>query len=131
MAAIVEALRKAAPDTPVILFTKGGALHLEALAATGCHALGVDWTIPLGDARRRVGGQVALQGNLDPSILLARPERIRQEVVRVLESYGNGPGHVFNLGHGITPEVLPEHAGAMIDAVHAESARFHRGGREA
>jgi uroporphyrinogen decarboxylase len=129
MAAIVAAVKKAAPDVPVILFTKGGGTHLEELAGTGCDALGVDWTIPLADARRRVGGQVALQGNLDPGILLAKPERIREQVVRVLESYGPGPGHVFNLGHGITPDVPPEHAGAMIEAVHTESARMHRAGR--
>jgi uroporphyrinogen decarboxylase len=126
MAAIVRAVKQGAPGVPVILFTKGGGAHLEALADTGCDALGIDWTIALADARRRVGDRVALQGNLDPGILLAQPERIRDEVVRVLESYGPGPGHVFNLGHGITPEVPPEHAGAMIDAVHKESARMHR-----
>jgi uroporphyrinogen decarboxylase len=122
MTAIVGALKREAPGVPVILFTKGGGPHLEALAATGCAALGVDWTVELSEARRRTGGRVALQGNLDPCILYASPERIRQEVVRVLQSYGPGPGHVFNLGHGILPDTPPEHAAAMIEAVHAHRA---------
>jgi uroporphyrinogen decarboxylase len=126
MAQIVSVLKAQAPGVPVILFTKGGGARLEALAATGCDALGVDWTIELSDARARVGRQVALQGNLDPCILLAQPERIRQEVVRVLGSYGAGPGHVFNLGHGILPETPPEHAAAMIEAVHEASRTAHR-----
>ncbi|MGH8481442.1 MAG: uroporphyrinogen decarboxylase [Nevskiaceae bacterium] len=126
MAAIVKAVKAGAPGIPVILFTKGGATHLEQLAATGCDALGVDWTVELSDARARVGGRVALQGNLDPCILFAEPERIRQEVVRVLNSYGAGPGHVFNLGHGILPETPPEHAAAMIAAVHEASGASHR-----
>ena len=127
MRAIVTALKQRVPDVPVILFTKGGAGPLEALADSGCDALGVDWTVELSEARRRTAGRVALQGNLDPCILFARPERIENEVVRVLQSYGPGPGHVFNLGHGILPETAPEHAGAMIDAVHRHSAALHRG----
>ncbi|HUR41818.1 MAG TPA: uroporphyrinogen decarboxylase [Verrucomicrobiae bacterium] len=126
MAAVVRALKAGAPDIPVILFTKNGGIHLEAMANTGCDALGCDWTIELSDARRRVGGRVALQGNLDPCILFAQPARIEQEVKRVLNSYGPGPGHVFNLGHGILPETPPEHAGAMIAAVHAHSAALHK-----
>jgi uroporphyrinogen decarboxylase len=126
MAAIVRTVKAAAPEVPVILFTKGGGPHLEALAATGCDALGIDWTVELSDARRRVGGRVALQGNLDPCILFAGPERIRQEVARVLGSFGPGPGHVFNLGHGILPETPPEHAAAMIAAVHEISRAAHR-----
>jgi uroporphyrinogen decarboxylase len=126
MAAIVKALKAGAPGIPVILFTKGGGAQLERMAATGCDALGVDWTIELSDARARVGSRVALQGNLDPVILFASPERIRQEVVRVLNSYGRGPGHVFNLGHGILPETPPEHAAAMIAAVHEESRAAHQ-----
>jgi len=126
MAAIVAELKSKAPDVPVILFTKGGGANLEGLAATGCDALGLDWTVELSDARRRVGGQVALQGNLDPSILVATPERIQEEVVRVLSSFGPGPGHVFNLGHGILPETPPEHAAAMITAVHESSRAMHR-----
>jgi uroporphyrinogen decarboxylase len=126
MARIVKSLKAAAPQVPVILFTKGGGARLEALAATGCDALGIDWTVELADARARVGRQVALQGNLDPCILFAQPERIREETVRVLKSYGAGPGHVFNLGHGILPETPPEHAAALIEAVHAQSRVFHR-----
>ncbi|MBK1702036.1 uroporphyrinogen decarboxylase [Thiococcus pfennigii] len=110
---------------PVILFTKNGGQWLDRMAATGCDALGVDWTTDLADARRLVGDRVALQGNLDPCVLYASPERIRAEVARVLESYGRGHGHVFNLGHGITPDVDPEHAAAMIAAVHELSPAYH------
>jgi uroporphyrinogen decarboxylase len=110
---------------PVILFTKGGGAWLNVMAQTGCDALGVDWTTDLADARRAVADRVALQGNLDPNCLYASPARIRQEVARVLASYGNGPGHVFNLGHGIHPGVPPEHAGAMIAAVHELSPAYH------
>ena len=110
---------------PVILFTKGGGQWVEAIAATGCDGIGLDWTVDLGDIRQRTGGQIALQGNLDPSILYASPERIREEVGRVLASYGHGSGHVFNLGHGITPDVDPEHAGAMVEAVHELSRQYH------
>jgi uroporphyrinogen decarboxylase len=127
MSMIVKALKEQAPGVPVILFTKGGGGQLEVLADSGCDALGVDWTTELGDARRRVGSRVALQGNLDPCILFAQPERIEAEVVRVLQSYGRGPGHVFNLGHGILPETPPEHAAAMIEAVHRHSAALHQG----
>ena len=111
---------------PVILFTKGGGEWLGAMAATGCDALGVDWTTDLADARRIVQDKVALQGNLDPSVLYAPPAQIREQVGRVLASYGKGPGHVFNLGHGIHPEVPPEHALAMIEAVHELSPQYHR-----
>jgi uroporphyrinogen decarboxylase len=111
---------------PVILFTKGGGEWLGAMAATGCDALGVDWTTDLADARRIVQDKVALQGNLDPSVLYAPPAQIREQVGRVLASYGRGPGHVFNLGHGIHPEVPPEHALAMIEAVHELSPQYHQ-----
>jgi len=111
---------------PVILFTKGGGQWAEAIAATGCDGIGLDWTVDIGDIRERTGGRLALQGNLDPSILYAAPERIREEVARVLASYGQGSGHVFNLGHGITPDVDPEHAGAMVAAVHELSREYHR-----
>jgi len=110
---------------PVILFTKGGGLWLESMAETGADALGLDWTTNIGDARRRVGSKVALQGNMDPSVLYASPQAIRAEVSRILASYGSGDGHVFNLGHGITPEVDPAHAGAFIEAVHELSAQYH------
>lgn len=111
---------------PSILFTKGGGQWLEAMADIGCDALGLDWTVALGDARARVGGRVALQGNLDPSVLLASPEAIREQVVQTLASYGHGSGHIFNLGHGITPDVPPEHAAALVNAVHELSADYHR-----
>jgi uroporphyrinogen decarboxylase len=108
-----------ARDVPLILFSKGANASLEALADTGCAALGVDWTITLDEARRRVGNRVALQGNLDPATLLASPEVIRREAKRVLDDFGPHPGHVFNLGHGITPDVDPEHVAVLVDAVHA------------
>ena len=111
---------------PVVLFTKGGGGWIESMARSGCDAIGLDWTVDLGNARTRVGAQVALQGNLDPTTLLASPARIRDEVGRVLAEYGPGPGHVFNLGHGITPDVDPEHVGACIDAVHTLSPEYHR-----
>ncbi len=111
---------------PVILFTKGGGQWLDKMSQTGCDALGVDWTTDLSDARASVGGRVALQGNVDPSILYASPERIREEVARVLESYGHGNGHVFNLGHGIHPDVNPEHAAALVEAVHELSPKYHQ-----
>ncbi|MDV6316800.1 uroporphyrinogen decarboxylase [Idiomarina sp. HP20-50] len=113
---------------PVTLFTKNGGQWLEAMAASGADALGVDWTTDLSDARARVGGQVALQGNMDPSVLYAKPERIEQEVQTILQSYGSGTGHVFNLGHGIHPEVDPDHAAEFINAIHKHSPAFHSQG---
>jgi len=112
---------------PVILFSKGCNTQLEVLADSGCDALGVDWTITLSEARKRVGDRVALQGNLDPSILLAGPEVVRREVRETLSSFGHGEGHVFNLGHGITPEVNPEHLAALVDAVREFSPAYHQG----
>ena len=111
---------------PVVMFTKGGGQWLGQMADSGCDALGVDWTTDLADARSQVQDRVALQGNLDPCILYSSPERIREEVGRVLESYGHGPGHVFNLGHGIHPNVEPEKAGIMVDAVHELSIPYHK-----
>ena len=108
---------------PVILFTKNGGLWLESMANTGCDALGLDWTINIGEARRRVGQQVALQGNMDPAVLYASPDAIRREVKRILNDFGDYPGHIFNLGHGITPQVDPEHARVFIEAVQEFSAR--------
>ena len=110
---------------PVILFTKAGGARLPELAASGCDAVGVDWTVDLATARQQVGDRVALQGNLDPAALLARPERIREAVRSVLESYGRAPGHIFNLGHGITPAVPPENVAAMVEAVHEFSPAMH------
>ena len=110
---------------PAVLFTKGGAGWLEELAGTGCDALGVDWTVDLAEVRRRVGHRVAIQGNMDPCVLYASPGRVREEVGRILESYGPGPGHVFNLGHGIHPDVDPEGVAAMVEAVHDLSRPYH------
>jgi len=111
---------------PVILFTKGGGQWLEDIADSGCNALGLDWTTHIGEARQRVGNRVALQGNMDPAILRASPQRIRQEVETILSQFGPGEGHVFNLGHGITPDIDPAHAGAFIDAVHEISVKSHQ-----
>ena len=121
MTRIVQALKHAHPAIPLILFTKNAGGRLAAMADSGADALGVDWTTDLADARRYTGDRVALQGNLDPTILLAEPARIREEVARVLASYGKGPGHVFNLGHGILQTTPPEHAATMIEAVHSLS----------
>jgi uroporphyrinogen decarboxylase len=126
MARVVERLRGAAIQVPVILFTKGGGLWIEDIAATGCDCVGLDWTMDLGEARRRTGGRVALQGNMDPALLRAPPERIRQEVAAVLDSYGPGSGHVFNLGHGITPDIDPAHVQVLVDALHELSPAYHR-----
>jgi uroporphyrinogen decarboxylase len=128
MQRIVEGLRPG-PDgerIPVILFSKGCNGHLEALADTGCQALGLDWTISLTEARGRVGDRVALQGNLDPAILLAPPEAIRQQAGATLAAFGHGGGHVFNLGHGITPDVNPDHLGELIRAVQELSPAYHQ-----
>lgn len=103
---------------PVILFTKGGGQWLEAMAETGCDALGIDWTTDIGEARQRVGDKVALQGNLDPAVLYASNERVAEEARKILDAYGAGPGHVFNLGHGIHPGIDPERVAALVDAVH-------------
>jgi uroporphyrinogen decarboxylase len=119
MAQIIEALTREADGriVPRIVFTKGGGAWLAKLAAIGGDALGVDWTTDLSTARALVGGKVALQGNLDPAALFAPPETLRAETLRVLNSYGPGPGHVFNLGHGITPDVDPERVAVLVETV--------------
>jgi len=111
---------------PVTLFTKNGGMWLEAIAATGCDALGLDWTIDIREAKARVGDKVALQGNMDPSILYAGKERIEQEVQDILAGFGEGEGHVFNLGHGIHLDVPPENAGHFVEAVHKFSGQYHK-----
>lgn len=128
MSQIVSKLKSdpATSDVPVVLFTKGGGQWLEAMADSGCDALGLDWTTDLSDARARVGDRVALQGNIDPCVLYASPDRIREEVGKTLASFGKGNGHVFNLGHGIHPEVDPDHAAALIEAVHTLSRPYHQ-----
>jgi uroporphyrinogen decarboxylase len=127
MQQIIDGLTREADGrkVPVILFTKGGGQWLESMADTGADALGIDWTCDIGKARARVGERVALQGNMDPTVLYANPERIRQEVATILESYGEGTGHVFNLGHGIHQHVDPEHAAAFVAAVHELSPKYH------
>lgn len=126
---IVQALKKKYPDVPIILFTKGGGLWLSHMAKSGCNALSLDWTCDLHSARLQVGQQIALQGNLDPVVLLTSPRCIREQVRRVLASYGHGSGHVFNLGHGITPDVPPEHVLALVEAVHEFSPLYHEEGK--
>jgi len=110
---------------PVILYTKGGMGWLEKIADTGCDVVGLDWTIDIDEAKRRIGDRVALQGNMDPSMLYASPERIRSEVKNILARFGQGNGHIFNLGHGITPDVPPEHAIEFFKAVREESVQYH------
>jgi uroporphyrinogen decarboxylase len=110
---------------PVVVFTKGGGLWLESMAAIGADALGLDWTVDIGEARRRVGDRVALQGNLDPSVLFAGPEAVQREARKVLDAYGTGSGHVFNLGHGISRFTPPGNVAVLVDTVHAESRAKH------
>ncbi len=110
---------------PRIMFTKGGGLWLESMADAGADCLGLDWTVDIGSARQRVGEKVALQGNLDPAILLSTPTAVEREVASILQSYGKGSGHVFNLGHGITQHTPVENAAAMIEAVHRLSRQYH------
>ena len=110
---------------PRIVFTKGGGLWLESIAGCGCDCVGLDWTTSLADARRRIGDQVSLQGNLDPMVLFSTPQIIREETANVLASFGDGPGHVFNLGHGISQFSPPEHVAVLVDAVHELSRAYH------
>jgi uroporphyrinogen decarboxylase len=108
---------------PSIVFTKGGGQWLKEIAAIGCDAVGLDWTTDIGAARRRVGDKVALQGNLDPVALFAQPEKIAQEARAILDAFGPGSGHVFNLGHGISQFTPPEHVAALVNAVHEHSRK--------
>ena len=127
MTEIIEQLPREADGrkVPVIVFTKGGGQWLEAIADCGADAVGLDWTTDIGAARERVGDRVCLQGNMDPTLLNASPERIRDEVAQILTSFGEGSGHVFNLGHGITPGINPDHVAAMVDAVVELSPDYH------
>jgi uroporphyrinogen decarboxylase len=127
MQKIVDGLQREKDGTtiPVILFTKGAGPMLADMVGTGCDALGVDWTTDLADARKYTEDKVALQGNLDPATLRESPEVIEAGVARVLESYGSGPGHVFNLGHGITPDIDPDNVSVLVDAVHRLSPQYH------
>ena len=127
MKAIVENLQKSASNTqiPIILFTKGGGNWLPEIAATGCQAVGLDWTFDINQARSLVGDKVALQGNLDPTILYASDKVIRNEVKKVLDNFGHGSGHVFNLGHGIQQYVDPEKVSVLVSAVRELSPAYH------
>jgi uroporphyrinogen decarboxylase len=128
MARIVADLKRehGGARIPSIVFTKGGGQWLEEIAAIGCDAVGLDWTTDIGAARRRVGDKVALQGNLDPVALFAQPEKIAQEACAVLDAFGPGSGHVFNLGHGISQFTPPEHVAALVNAVHEHSRKQSR-----
>jgi len=117
------ARESAGERVPSIVFTKGGGPWLEQIATCGCDAIGVDWTVSLGEARARVGGQVALQGNLDPLVLLTDPDTVQREAERTLADFGDATGHVFNLGHGIVPSTPPGNVKALVQAVHAASRR--------
>ena len=112
-------------EVPTLFFTKGGGLWLEEMADAGYSALGLDWQTDIAKARARVGDKVALQGNMDPIALYGAPEMIKEKVKSILAKYGQGSGHVFNLGHGILPDINPEHVKAMVDAVHAFSPQYH------
>ena len=125
MIEIVAALKKSHPDTPVTLFTKNGGMWLPEIARSGCDAVGVDWTTDLRDARALTSDKVALQGNLDPGVLYGSKAKIKEEVLRVLESYGEGDRHIFNLGHGIHQHIDPDNVEFMIETVHELSPVFH------
>ena len=112
-------------NVPIILFTKGSGEWLEEIASTGCHAVGLDWTTEIDQARKRIGKKVALQGNLDPCVLYGTDEQIRLEVQKILEKYGTGSGHVFNLGHGIQQYVEPEKVAVLVNAVKELSPAYH------
>ncbi len=126
MTEIINAVnRNATQVTPSIIFTKGGGAWLPEIAATGCSAVGLDWMTDIATARKQVGHKVALQGNMDPAVLFASPKIITQQVANVLAGYGQGDGHIFNLGHGISQFTPPEHAEAMVEAVHQLSPAYH------
>lgn len=122
MREIVQALKPL--GVPVIVFTKNGGMWLEQIADSGCDGVGIDWMTNLADARRCVGDKVALQGNMDPSVLYGTPERIREEVQTILQQYGDRPGHIFNLGHGIAKDVQPDNVKVLVDAVHEYSEKM-------
>ncbi|WP_028875226.1 uroporphyrinogen decarboxylase [Tepidiphilus margaritifer] len=128
LARIVAGLRREAEGriVPSIVFTKGGGVWLEDLAGIGADAVGLDWTMDIGRARALVGDKVALQGNLDPAILFAPPDVVVREACQVLEAFGYGSGHVFNLGHGISQHTPPEHVAALVHAVQTESVKYHQ-----
>jgi uroporphyrinogen decarboxylase len=121
IARVIGRLRETAPTTPVIVFTKGGGQWLERIAECGCDAVGIDWTTDIGAARQRIGGRVAVQGNLDPVALLTNPATVEKESRAIIAAAGTAPGHIFNLGHGILPSTPPENVAALVACVHAET----------
>jgi uroporphyrinogen decarboxylase len=127
MQKIAEGLNREADGrkVPVVMFTKGGAQWLDMIADSGCDAVGLDWTIDIDKAREQIGDRVALQGNMDPCVLYASADRVQQEARSILDSFGQGSGHVFNLGHGIHPTIDPDNVAALVETVHEYSARFH------
>jgi uroporphyrinogen decarboxylase len=128
MEQIIAEVKKehAGARVPSIVFTKGGGNWLESIASIGCDALGLDWSVDIGAARKRVGDRVALQGNMDPAVLLTSPDAVQKEVQQILNNFGAGNGHVFNLGHGITQFTPPENVAVMVETVHNLSRKFHQ-----
>ncbi len=129
MQQIVDASKAAHPDVPIVLFTKGGGQWLEMMAATGCDGLGLDWTVDIAAARKRVGEQVVLQGNMDPVVMNTGTQQVQDEAAKVLAAYGHhsesDKGHIFNLGHGIQPFAEPENMAALVDTVKQQSQQYH------
>jgi uroporphyrinogen decarboxylase len=113
-------------NEPVIVFPKGVHYKLKKLSKIGADVISLDWTMDIGKVRKRIGEKVALQGNLDPTVLYASEEKIKEEVVKILDSFGEGSGHIFNLGHGILPDVVPEKAKALVRIVKEESKKYHQ-----
>ncbi len=125
MSEIVQHLKDQIPSVPIILFTKGGGQWAERIVQSKCDAIGLDWTVDIGEVRRKVGNSVALQGNLDPDALKLSDAEIERETARILQSYGKGNGHIFNLGHGIKPDIDPDKVAVLVDAVARLSKAYH------
>lgn len=123
MAKIVQGIKAQHPNIPITLFSKNGGKHLTHIANTGCDGIGIDWTVELNAVQAEVGDKVAIQGNLDPAVMYATPEIIEREVKKVLAQFKGDTGHIFNLGHGITPDVDPENMQVLVDCVHQFSKR--------
>jgi uroporphyrinogen decarboxylase len=123
MQKIVSGVKAKHPNTPITLFSKNGGKHLVEIANTGCDGVGIDWTVEISDVEKQVGDKVAIQGNLDPAVMYASPEIVEREVKKVLAGFKGKTGHVFNLGHGITPDVNPENMSVLVDCVHNFSAK--------
>ena len=125
MQKIVRRLKAKHPNTPITLFSKNGGKHLSEIANTGCDCIGIDWTLELADAQQQIGDKVAIQGNLDPAVMHCSPEIVKREAQKVLSQFKGNTGHIFNLGHGITPDVNPENMTVLVDCVHKFSAKLH------